>query len=314
MKKYNFPPELIFNFDETMLDASGRKFTVLTRSSDPKPFTENEAKLKHISIGLCISATGGFVKPLLILPLKRFPEVHPSVEKFFVFSGQQNGFIDNSIWHEWVKNFFIPHINNIRRQLNLPNQIALFIVDSHSTRKHEPTRLLFVSHNIYVLILPAHSSATLQPLDLSVNGELKRLLRVRFKPKADESGPTKRNRLLFTTAECMQGALLGMVIKDGFSRAGIFPFSKGAPLNSALVKHINDEIDFTPSNKKRKTTSIAGKCLTYELESVPSITHPTSNTPLLSTPTVQAMAALNSAALITPSPSNTSSLSWFVNL
>jgi DDE superfamily endonuclease len=62
----------------------------------------------------------------------------------------------------------VPYVIKIRQQLNKPNQPALFIVNSHNTSKHQPTILLFQQHNIHILILPVHSSATLQPLDLSM--------------------------------------------------------------------------------------------------------------------------------------------------
>jgi hypothetical protein len=120
-----------------------------------------------------------------------------------------------------VEKSFIPHINKLRQQCNTPNQKALLIVDSHSTHKHEPTIKLFEEHNIMVFILPAHSSTILQPLDLSVNGQLKKLLKDRFKVVEGEDRPTKRNRLMFTTAECLQIAMSGLYIKDGFARAGI---------------------------------------------------------------------------------------------
>ena len=234
--RYNFPPKLILNFDETMLDASGHKVKVLVCAQDPCLFTENEAKLKHITLGLYISAAGGFICPLLILPLKNLPAVDPKVQAFYSFAGQTNGFIDNAIWHNWVKDEIVPYVTQIHLSLNKPTQPALLIVDSHSTRKHQPTILLFTDHNIIVLILPAHSSTILQPLDLIVNGELKCLLKLRFKPKKSEYGPIKHNKLLYTTVDCLQGVFLAMHITDGFFRAGIYPFSEEAPLNSKVSK------------------------------------------------------------------------------
>lgn len=161
-----------------------------------------------------------------------------------------------------MRNIFIPKVNEIRRNIGKPTQKALFIVDSHSTRKNEEAIRLFEENNICVVILPAHSSTILQPLDLTVNGELKRLLRLRFRPKKDLDTATKRNKLLYKTVECLQGAFLAMHITDGFERAGIYPFSKEAPLNSSLVIHADDRVDFTPPAKKNKTTRIAGKVLT----------------------------------------------------
>jgi hypothetical protein len=185
------------------------------------------------------------------------------VREFFHISGQQNGFIVNDIWHDWVKKMLIPHIENLCQQFKLPHQKALLLVDSHSTRKHQPTiTTLFEQHNIYVKVLPAHSSTILQPLDLTVNGEFKRLLRLRFHPKTGEDTPTKRSRLLYTSVECLQGAFLGMHITDGFARAGLWPFNIEAPLNSSLVKHTIDTINFAPPPKRKRGPSIAGKVLT----------------------------------------------------
>jgi hypothetical protein len=87
--KYNFPPKLIFNFNETMLDTSGYKVKVLESAQDPRLFTENETKLKHMTLGLCISVLGFFIHPLIILPLKNLPPLHSKVVQFLAFLDSQ---------------------------------------------------------------------------------------------------------------------------------------------------------------------------------------------------------------------------------
>lgn len=278
MNKYQFPPEFIFNMDETMVDASGHRTKVIARAKGPRPFTENEKKLEHITFGLCISASGGYVRPLCILPLKTLPPLAEGVRQFFNIAGQENGFISNEIWHEWVEKVFIPHINQLRKDHGLPHQKALFIVDSHSTRNYQPTKDLFDQHNILVYILPAHSSTILQPLDLAPNKELKRNLRLNFLPKRDEDRGTKRNRLLFTSVLCLQAALTGLQITLGFARAGIWPFSKGAPLNSNLIRNPLNEVDYQVPKKRTRGARIAGKVLTYGENA--TLTLPPSQPPL----------------------------------
>jgi hypothetical protein len=93
MNTYHFPPEHILNFDETMLDASGHHVKVLVCAHDPCPFTENEVKLEHISLGFCISAVERYVHPLYILPLKNLLHLEEQVKSFYSFTEQRNGFI-----------------------------------------------------------------------------------------------------------------------------------------------------------------------------------------------------------------------------
>lgn len=290
-EKYKFPPQLIFNMDETMLDSSGYKVKVLVRSGARRPFVENEAKFQHITMILCISASGNYVRPCVIFPLVHEPYLLDSVRSFFHISGQQNGFIINEIWHEWVQKTFIPHVIEMRKVLGMPDQKALLLVDSHSTRKYEPTKKLFEQHNIFVKILPAHSSTILQPLDLTVNGEFKRVLRNRFKPKTNEKTPEKRSRLMYKSVEALQSAFLMMHISDGFARAGLWPVNPNAPLNSTLVKYTSDLIDFAPPPKRKRGANIAGKVLTtgdIQPSNLPVVTTPTpSTTTTLALPPIQ---------------------------
>lgn len=229
-------------------------------------------------------------------------------------SGQPNGFISNEIWHEWVVNVFLPYVNKLRQKMGKPNQMVLFLVDSHSTRKHEPTIKLFEQYNIMVLILPAHSSTILQPLDLTCNGELKRLLRLNFLPVGGEDRPTKRNRLLYTAVMCLQIALSGLFITCGFSRAGIYPFCAEAPLNSTLVRHPIEEVDFQPPQKKKRGPSIAGKVLTAGLLSAPQICPPAPIPSLPPAPLCKIVVPSCSPAQITLENVGNPSIADFVNM
>jgi len=261
-EKYEFPPYLIFNMDETMVDASGGKLKIITRAKSPRPFTETEGKLDHITYALCISAAGAYLKPLCILPLKTLPHLEEEVLQFFSITGQENGFISNELWHKWIEEVFIPYVEEIRRIKGCPNQTALLIADSHVTRGHQPTIDLLEQHNIHLKILPAHSSTILQPLDLSCNKEFKRALRLVFPPLSNEDKPTKRNRLLYSSVFALQSAFLGYQIQAGFKRSGLFPYSPEAPLDSNLVRNPLLERSFEPPKKKKRGVPIAGKLLT----------------------------------------------------
>jgi DDE superfamily endonuclease len=229
--KYEFQSALIFNMDETILDASGYKVKVFLRASFGRSYTEEEAKLKHITLGLCISILEEYVRPLAILSVKTLSQLNTQVQGFFSISSEPNGFIDNAIWYAWIRDIFIPHVNNFCRVMNQLNTHVLFLVDSHSTHKHKLTKKLFEDNNIIILVLPVHSSTILQPLDLTCNRELKKLLRVNFVVVKDEDSLTKCNILLYTSVYCLQLALRGFYIMNGFSRVEIHSFSKQALFN-----------------------------------------------------------------------------------
>jgi hypothetical protein len=98
MDKYNFPPQFIFNFDETAVDFSALKLKVVSRAGSPYPFAEMAEKGEHISFGLCVSAAGQHLRPLVILPLKQLPTLSFEVAVFYAFTGSDAGFMTKEIW------------------------------------------------------------------------------------------------------------------------------------------------------------------------------------------------------------------------
>ncbi len=257
--------------DETMLEPGETKCKVITHKELSQPYKEKPPKFEHISLVLAISASGGFTRPLCIFPLKTLPPLTPETEKFYAISGQENGFITNEIFHGWIRAVFIPHVNNIRQINRCPHQKALLLVDPHSTQDFAPALGECEEHNILVLTFPAHSSTILQPLDLEVNMELKRVLGNHFKPIKDELKEDRRIRLLDASVHALQIALAGLYIKSSFARAGIWPYSKEAPLNSHLVRDpLNEPVTNKP-NKKRRGHQIAGRILTQEIDVTPQI-------------------------------------------
>lgn len=255
MKEEHFPPQLLFNMDETMVDPSLPHLKVITSPYSPQPVVPVETKSEHISFVMCITASGQYIRPLCILPLKTLPPLQTEVQNFFYISGQNSGFISSKIYAEWITTLLIPYINQTRMTLNCPNQKALLIVDRHVTRQYLPAIEVLKGANVKVVELSPHSSHILQPLDLSClscHNEFKQKLRHLFEPMEKEDLSNKRNRLLHCSVYALQCALTGWIIKIGFARTGIFPFYLKAPLQSSSVKNfIQEEIQPVPKRRKR---------------------------------------------------------------
>ncbi len=68
-----------------------------------------------------------------------------------------------------MKDVFIPFVNETRRRHNLVGKPAALVVDGHISRFSLETALLLINEGIHLIVIPAHSSNVLQPLDLGLN-------------------------------------------------------------------------------------------------------------------------------------------------
>lgn len=256
-----FPPSLIFNFDETMCYPGKTRTKVLVRSGS-RPLTQIMEKGEHITFGLGIAADGGRVSPLMILPLQTLPGLPPSLLNFFSITGQQSGWITEEIYQQWVKRVFIPYVARRRQELGCSTLRALLLVDGHSSRDNEATTALLERANVDCLVIPAHSSTILQPLDLTVNGVFKTTLAEHWKPIQGEEKDTRRVRLLAVAALALEAAMSTLHVTAGFARAGIYPFNKQVPLNSDLIRNPLLEVGYQRPRKRSRGPRIAGFLLT----------------------------------------------------
>ena len=308
MDEYHFPPHLIFNFDETMLDPTSPKLKVISRSGNPRPFATTAGKGEHISLGLCISASGSFLQPLLILPLKTLPPLAEVINNFYAISGSENGFMTKELWLSYLDTTLIPGINNIRQLSGELDAWALVIVDGHNSRDLSEGVQCCRDHKIILACMPAHSSAICQPLDLTVNYIFKVNIRNFFKPQEGESVPEKHNRLLFLSMYALQVAFNAYTIEKGFARAGIFPFSREAPLQSRYIKSAAIPTPPSKPSKGTKRRSISGHVLTTTntMSGLPPLPAPKRQTPLLKS------APQHRAAILPPATTQVVSINYVV--
>ena len=293
IEEYDIPPELIYNMDETSLEVGNGSAKVITKKNAPRPHVLTPSNGEHITLVLCVTAAGASVRPLCILPLKELPRLDPKTEHFFFISGQDNGSITQKIFLGWTIAALIPHVQGTRRTIGRLRQWALLLVDGHNSRDHMPSIIVLDQYWILVLVLPAHSSTVCQPLDLTVNHELKRILSNYFKPKKGEPREETRICLLNTAVKCLQVALSGIYIQAGFARAGIWPFSRDAPLKSSLVRDPQDEVVKEAPAKKPRRIGISGKLLNDKIDMVATSSIKVPNLP--PTPTLPTLP-------ITPTP------------
>ena len=80
LETHDIPPELIYNMDETSLEPGTGRSKVITSKDSSRPFTTVTAKSEHITLCLCVTAAGAFVRPIAILPLRTLSRLDEATE------------------------------------------------------------------------------------------------------------------------------------------------------------------------------------------------------------------------------------------
>jgi hypothetical protein len=301
---YKIQPHNLYNMDETSVKLSDQHVKVISKQGAPRPRKISDKFGEHLTLVLCVPASGTYVKPLLILALKTLPRLDPITETFFYISGQANGSITKQIFFNWTVDIFLPHIAEMRKLYNEPDEWILLLVDGHNSRDFMPSIIEFNAHKVLVLVLPAHSSTVLQPLDLQVNYQFKRVLTDHFSIKKGEPKEEQRIRLLNMSVQALQVALSPLYIKSGFSKAGIWPFSKDAPLKSSLVRDPEEAVVQSAAPKRHAAVRISGMILNNrvnETTPLPLLPPPPTPTPLKNTPApAPALLLPNTTAVVSP--------------
>ncbi|KAJ3426477.1 tigger transposable element-derived protein [Anaeramoeba flamelloides] len=161
------------------------------------------------------TVVGSHLPSLLITPRKTLVKSYLSTEitNDLCFTHGPKGWITKEIFHDWVRDIFIPLINERRNDQNIP---VLLVLDGHSSRLDLDSLESLAKANIQVAVIPAHSSHITQPLDRTTFSVFKNHLR-------KSTMETKLEKNLETILDCLQKSLTIKTIKSGFSRAGIYP-------------------------------------------------------------------------------------------
>lgn len=268
----SFPPALVFNMDETMVNVNGKKLTVYVPRDTQKGLTLSQpaAALVHMSLALCISADGRKAPPLIILPLQNFPiDLHLLAEETdYVWAGQANGWMTTAIFEEWVEKVFVPHVQHVRQTKQLsPSAKALLFLDSHESRKSLKAIELLQQANVVAVTLPAHTSHIMQPLDRGVHGYLKQWLVAHKRRVYNTDLPTQRFLTLALLRDAIYHAANPTTIKEAFRQTGLCPWNFPALVSPYITDRPNwVPLDQLPrSSRQRTRIRIDSQVLTSEV-------------------------------------------------
>ena len=141
-----------------------KRVKVVTRRDDPQPvFEYHEKEPEHVTLLLTISASGNYLDPLIIFPLKHVPPLPDNLKSEFLIAGQSNGWMEAAIFNNVMFNHIVPDIAKIRERIGVDaTEPALVLYDGSSTHSQLDIDTLRDQFNVHVLLLPPHSSAMRQ--------------------------------------------------------------------------------------------------------------------------------------------------------
>jgi hypothetical protein len=232
IREYNIPARLMANFDETMMKALSRTVKVVARRGYDRPTVPIDDKVVHITLGCCVFADGHSLLPIAILDRKYVPgNVSDHVKAGFHWASQKSGWITSKIFHEWITDVFIPHINEERFAHGLQGRFALLLVDGHSSRANPDMLAECKRNKIIVITYVSHSSAMCQVLDRGVFLAFKTSLTARKSSKSFSNAVEYRNELLRHSLLAWREATSPGTILDAWEESGCWPVDKSKAIN-----------------------------------------------------------------------------------
>ena len=183
VNRENYPLDLIFNMDECWVCTEKKQIRgTVIHIPEIDPISYQAEDGSHVTLIGCIAASGRYVEPCYIIPSElrnrkmREEYLLDDIQAYVNRSGYMTGII----FSMWITDVLIPHIN--KRRANI-EQHALLICDAHVSRVNEDALEILRRHNIDFIILPAHSTSKLQPLDVGIYASYKQKFRTFYKGK-----------------------------------------------------------------------------------------------------------------------------------
>ena len=182
VEKYNIPPSLVINLDQTPLKLVQCGNNTLAKKNSTNVTIAGSADKRSITGTFSITLSGNFLPVQLIyggktnqsLPRYKFPDE-------FSLSVNEKHFSNTKESIKLLKEIIIPYVEKERIALGLESeQKALVVMDVFTGQMTAEVSKIFEESNILVTNVPPNMTKFYQPLDLTVNGSAKRFMAKKF--------------------------------------------------------------------------------------------------------------------------------------
>ena len=302
VEKYNFAPDRIFNLDESSLTTVMKPVKVLCEKGKPvasQISRERGASMTFVGI---VNAAGSFIPPVFIIPRKRWNDafmrgtIHGSKGLL-----HQNGWMNGDLFLETLQ-----HIQ--RKTYCSPDNKILLIMDNAECHMNIHAVEFANENGIVIVTLPPHTTAKLQPLDVSIFGPFKTHMRVLQK----DFHLTHPNKLLTEhhlpelACKAWIKACTPANVLSGFAATGIWPIDRNIFPDDAFA---GAEVTEQPPPPE---TDAEEQDLVLDLQAMPpsansSVSASPTQTPETATTGILDVDAFGPSGMASPSPSGIAS-------
>lgn len=221
-EKYEFPPHMIFNTDETGCSTVTNPPKIIgERGSKQIGQVTSAERGTLVTTLFFINASGGFLPPVFIFPRVHYKDVMLSNGPPGALGlANLSGWMNEECFLKALEHFVL----HVRPSIDNP---ALILMDNHSSHVNLSVVEFARKNSIIIVTFPPHCSHKLQPLDVSVYGPFK----TRYRVAMNEwmlSNPGK-TITIYQVGQFVKEAYLHALspknVTSGFSKTGIYPLN-----------------------------------------------------------------------------------------
>jgi hypothetical protein len=257
-----FDPYLTFQMDETscLVKSIHLPKRVVSSTTFSIPM-KKVPPILHLTTLFIVKAAGEHLPPQLLFPEDLDCSSVPRWKfKDLEIWKTRKGWMEREIFEVIMKQTIEKEVKRVREKSSDMKKEALLILDGHTSRNNRRFWEHFHDLGITVLVLPAHTSHLLQPLDLGPNAAFKKALE-----KADPF-PKKREiretleSFIRSLCDCFYAAMEPHIVRSSFERAG-FTSETTTHVLSKCLETLPESITEKPQTKR---FSINGQCITSD--------------------------------------------------
>ena len=222
MSRYNFSASRIFNLDESGFSTVMKPTKVICEKGLPVASQVARERGAHMTFVGIVNAAGNTIPPVFIIARKRMnPDFKRGAIDGSEFLLHHNGWMTHEGFLETLK-----HVHE-KTFCTVDNKILL-IMDNAECHMSIHAVEYAIRHGIVIVTLPPHTTAKLQPLDVSVFGPFKTCLRrVQEDYKLTHPNVAITEQMLPEMAsQAWIRAATPSNILSGFAATGIWPINR----------------------------------------------------------------------------------------